>query len=101
MQLHICSVSKRSNKIQKCIFRLRETAIKAHVARSVTKSNEFPQKRDQWKMYPTYMYFKGMYSLKSFTMGFWYFFPKNGSKRPKNGPKMSWFCLVWFVLARL
>ena len=26
------------------------------------------------------------------------FYPKNGPKRPKNGPKMSWFgmvCLVW------
>ena len=42
----------------------------AHVVRSVTKSNEFPQKRDQWKMYRTYMYFKGLYSLKLFTMGF-------------------------------
>ena len=36
-----------------------------HVVRSVTKSNEFPQKRDQWKMYRTYMY-----SLKSFRLGF-------------------------------
>ena len=72
-----------------------------HVVRSVTKSNEFPQKRDQWKMYRTYMYFKGLYSLKSFTMGFQYFCPKNGSKRPINGPKMSWFGLVWFGLARL
>ena len=47
------------------------------------------------------MYFKGLYSLKSFTMGFWYFCPKNGSKRPINGPKISWFGMVWFGLARL
>ena len=29
------------------------------------------------------------------------FCPKNGSKRPKNGPKMSWFGMVWFGLAWL
>ena len=29
---------------------------------------------------------------------FWYFCPKNGSKRPQNGPKMSW---VWFGLVGL
>ena len=52
----------------------------SHVVRSVTKSNEFPQKRDQWKMYRTYMYFKGLYSLKSFTMGFNTFVPKMGQK---------------------
>ena len=39
--------------------------------------------------------------MKSFTMGFWYFCPKNGSKRPINGPKMSWFGMVWLGLARL
>ena len=42
----------------------------AHVVRSASKSNEFVQKWDQWKIYPTYMYFKGQYSLKSFTVGF-------------------------------
>ena len=52
-------------------------------------------------MYPTYIYFKGLYSLKSFMMGFWYFCLKNGSKTPINGPKMSWFGMVWFGLARL
>ena len=42
----------------------------AHVVRSASKSNEFVQKRDQQKIYPTHMYFKGQYSLKSFTVGF-------------------------------
>ena len=42
----------------------------AHVVRSISKSNEFPQKRDQRKIYPTYMHYKGLYSLKSFTVGF-------------------------------
>ena len=46
-----------------------QTAI-AHVVRSASKSNEFVQKRDQQKIYPTHMYFKGQYSLKLFTMGF-------------------------------
>ena len=42
----------------------------AHVVRSASKSNEFVQKWDQQKIYPTHMYFKGQYSLKSFTVGF-------------------------------
>ena len=26
--------------------------------------------------------------------------PKNGSERPINGPKMSWFGMVWFCLSK-
>ena len=47
-----------------------------HGVRSASKSNEFVQKQDQRKIYPIspiYTHFKGLYSLKSFTVGFWYF----------------------------
>ena len=49
----------------------------SHIVRSASKSNEFVQKQDQQKKYPTYMYFKGKYSLKSFMVGF-LFFEKSG-----------------------
>ena len=49
----------------------------SHVVRSVSKLNEFVQKQDQRKIYPPispiYTHFKGLYSLKSFTVGFWGF----------------------------
>ena len=51
-----------------------------HVVRSVSKYNEFVQKGDQRKTDPTYLYFMGLYSLKSFTMGFVIFATKMGQK---------------------
>ena len=44
---------------------------------------------------------QGICVLKSNPFTFWYFCPKTGSKRPKNGPKMSWIGMVWFDMARL
>ena len=41
---------------------------------------------------------QGICVAKSNPFTLWYFWPKNGSKRPKNGPKISWFGMVWFGL---
>ena len=55
---------------------------------------EFPQKKDQQKMNPTWLYFQGLCSLKLFTVGLGGFQTRKGSKRPRIGPKMPWFGMV-------
>ncbi len=44
---------------------------------------------------------RGICVLKSNPFTFWYFWPKTGSKSPKNGPKMSRIGIVWFGMTRL
>ena len=62
---------------------------------------ELPKGWDQYFSTQDNQLVQGICVLKSNPFTFWYFCPKTGSKRPKNGPKMSLIGMVWFDMARL
>ena len=62
---------------------------------------ELPKGCDQYFSTLDNQLVQGICVLKSNPFTFWYFCSKTGSKRPKNGPKMSWIGMVWFDMARL
>ena len=62
---------------------------------------ELPKGWDQYFSTQDNQLVQGICVLKSNPFTFWYFCPKNGPKWPNKGPKMSWFGMVYFSMARL